>query len=126
MLHDLQRDFAAMALGASRDGLATALNGTQARRLAGLAIYRNNILSSLSDALADTFPAVQQIGGRAFFSPACAQDYIKAYPTANPVLDEYGAHFAEFLSAHDAASSLPLFERCRPARICLAASLSCG
>ena len=34
---------------------------------ARLAVYRNNVVSSLIDALADTFPVVQQLVGEEFF-----------------------------------------------------------
>lgn len=62
-----------------------------------LAVYRNNIFSSLTDALRETFPVVCRLVDERFFSYA-AHEFIAAHPPKRPSLTEYGGAFADFLA----------------------------
>lgn len=81
-----------------------AWNGSDpARRLA---VYRNNVISSLIDALADTFPVVQQLVGTEFFR-AMAAVFVRRHPPRSRILAHYGDGFAAFVAGFDPAASLP-------------------
>lgn len=70
------------------------------------AIYRNNRLSTLTEALAATYPATQRILGETFFR-TMAREFISAHPPHSPVLLEYGHEFPDFMAAHEPAAALP-------------------
>jgi len=89
--------------------LAPALPGGQdasAREAAGLAVYRNNVRSSLSKALAESFPVVGKLVGEKFFK-AMAQEYFKAHPPASPMIRSYGGALPEFIEQFEPAKSVP-------------------
>jgi len=69
-------------------------------------IYRNNVSSGLSQALAIRFPATEAIVGKEFFA-AMAKAYIEREPPRSPVLLHYGASFADFVAAFRPAQGLP-------------------
>ena len=73
---------------------------------ARLAVYRNNVFNSLIDALADTFPVVQQLVGEDFFR-AMAQVFVQTSPPASPLLAGYGEGFAGFVEGFAPARELP-------------------
>ncbi|MEO4047704.1 DNA-binding domain-containing protein [Pseudomonas sp. CAU 1711] len=70
------------------------------------AIYRNNVVSSLIDALADTYPVTQAMVGEAFFR-AMARLFVRAQPPRSPVLALYGDGFADFIEGFAPAARLP-------------------
>jgi hypothetical protein len=103
-------DFAATFASALLDpatpcpsGLTT-WNGSDAAQRFG--VYRNNVTVSLIDAVADTFPVVQQLVGEAFFR-VMAGEFVRRSPPASPVLAWYGDTFAEFIAAFPPASGVP-------------------
>lgn len=69
-------------------------------------IHRNNVVVSLIDALASTYPVVQQLVGEPFFR-AMAQVYATRHPPASPVLVHYGATFPAFIAAFAPAQGVP-------------------
>lgn len=69
------------------------------------AVYRNNVMSGLTAALAAGFPAVQAIVGEDFFA-ALAQAYIRQHPPRSPVLLEYGDGFGDFIAGFAPAADL--------------------
>ncbi|MDP1693023.1 MAG: DNA-binding domain-containing protein [Burkholderiaceae bacterium] len=73
---------------------------------ARLAVYRNNVVSSLIDALAETFPVVQALVGVEFFR-AMAAVFVRRQPPRSPVLASYGEGFPAFIEAFAPAASLP-------------------
>ncbi|WP_394791079.1 DUF2063 domain-containing protein [Rhodoferax sp.] len=85
------------------DGLATWNGSDPAQRFA---IYRNNVTVSLIDALAATFPAVQQLVGEDFFR-AMARLFVQAQPPRSKVMAWYGAGFADFIEGFAPAASVP-------------------
>ena len=69
-------------------------------------IYRNNVVVSLVDALAQTFPVVQQLVGEDFFR-AMARLFVQAHPPRTRVLVWYGADLATFVDNFEPAASVP-------------------
>lgn len=70
------------------------------------AVYRNNVQSSLINALADTYPVVAQLVGDEFFR-AMAALYVRACPPRSAVLSDYGHDFAAFVEGFPPAAGLP-------------------
>ena len=81
-----------------------AWNGSDPTRR--LAVYRNNVVASLIDALADTFPVVQELVGVAFFR-AMAGVFVRRAPPRSRILAYYGSGFAEFIEGFEPARSVP-------------------
>lgn len=69
-------------------------------------IYRNNVMVSLIEALADTFPVVQTLVGEEFFR-AMAREFVRISPPVSPVLAYYGDEFPAFVERFPPAASLP-------------------
>jgi hypothetical protein len=62
------------------------------------AVYRNNVMVGLIDALSDTFPVVRRLVGDEFFR-AMAGVYARQEPPSSPILLHYGESFPDFLTA---------------------------
>ena len=73
---------------------------------AGLNVYRNNVMHSLSVALADIYPVVRALVGGEFFA-GLARTYVRTEPPVSPVLAEYGRSFPEFLESFEPARQAP-------------------
>lgn len=74
---------------------------------ARLAVYRNNVVSSLIDALASSFPVVQELVGTEFFR-AMAAVFVRQAPPRTRILAHYGGElFPLFIAGFEPASSLP-------------------
>jgi hypothetical protein len=101
-----QADFAACLLEPMRappPGLV-AWNGSDPA--ARLAVYRNNVVSSLIDALADTCPVVQAMVGVEFFR-AMASVFVRQQPPHSRLLVRYGEDFPEFIAGFAPARVVP-------------------
>ena len=70
-----------------------------------LAVYRNNIVASLTGVLEDVFPAVRRLVDERFFAYA-AHAVLTRQPPARACLTEYGEGFAPFLAAFPPARAL--------------------
>lgn len=70
------------------------------------AVYRNNVHSSLINALTASYPVTVQLVGDEFFR-AMAGLYVQASPPSSPLISEYGSTFADFIQAFDPAASVP-------------------
>jgi hypothetical protein len=73
---------------------------------ARFAVYRNNVVVSLVQALADAFPVVQRLVGDEFFA-AMAGVFVRAHPPRAPVLSDYGDGFADWIATFEPAAGLP-------------------
>lgn len=105
----LHNDFAAALLDPDAPAPAQARthNGSSVRQR--FAVYRNNVIVSLVDALADSFPVVQSLVGTDFFR-AMARAFVLASPPsagAHRVLARYGEGFASFIAGFEPAAALP-------------------
>ena len=95
-LLELQQSLRAQLLGDAAPEAASA---------ARLAIYRNTCITTLSNVLRLSFPAVQRLVGAEFFEGA-AREFIRRDPPASPCLNDYGANLPAFLAAFAPASTL--------------------
>lgn len=62
-----------------------------------LAVYRNNVAVSLTEALARRFPVIRRLVGEAYFAPL-ARLHAETDGPRSPVLAEWGGGFAAFLA----------------------------
>ena len=69
-------------------------------------VYRNNVMVSLIDALADTYPVVQMLVGEDFFR-AMARVFAQTKPPRTEVMAYYGRDFADFITSFPPAASVP-------------------
>lgn len=100
-----QRAFARALVGAGAPpaGLATWNGSDPAQRFA---IYRNNVIVSLVDALADAFPVVAELVGPDFFR-AMAREFARAHPPRSAILARYGDALPAFVERFAPARALP-------------------
>lgn len=70
------------------------------------AVYRNNVTSSLIDALEEGFPATQEILGPRYFR-ALAAEFVRKYPPESPLLSLYGTFFPAFLRLFPPLACMP-------------------
>lgn len=101
-----QADFAAALLAPERPcppGLR-AWNG--ADPAARFAVHRNNVVGSLVDAVADTYPVVHALVGETFFR-AMAALFVRRHPPRSRVLAHYGSAFAAFVADFEPARNVP-------------------
>lgn len=94
--------FAAALLDRNADAYPSGLDASSSRRFR---VYRNNVHSSLIDALADAYPVVHRLVGDEFFS-AMSREYILTERKRESTLALYGAGFPSFIEAFEPASSL--------------------
>ena len=70
------------------------------------AVYRNNVVVSLVEALMSGFPSLVPLVGETFFR-AVARAYAVAHPPNSPLMLFYGEGFAAFLETFEPTKSLP-------------------
>lgn len=102
----LQAEFARAVRDPARpvpDALASSRGVRPVRRFA---VYRNNVVVGLVDALRTRFPATERIVGSDFFV-FMARAFISACPPESPVLTLFGDRLPEFLAGFEPASELP-------------------
>lgn len=71
-----------------------------------LQIYRNNIFSSLTRALLDTYPIIVELTGEDF-SRQLMWDFILENPPQEACLSRYGGELAPFIESFSTAKNLP-------------------
>lgn len=69
-------------------------------------VYRNNVITSLVDAMAVGFPAVFRLLGEQYFR-ALAAAYARSHPPDSPVLFHYGDHFPAFIKGFEPLKDCP-------------------
>lgn len=70
-----------------------------------LAIYRNNVMHSLTEALGELYPVVKRLIGDDCFKGA-AIDYVRENPPQHAALLHYGESFSQFLGSFKACQAL--------------------
>ncbi|XVO88746.1 HvfC/BufC N-terminal domain-containing protein [Pseudomonas palleroniana] len=85
------------------DGLFSSNGADPASRFV---VYRNNVHSSLINALVAAYPVTLQLVGEAFFR-AMAGLFVQACPPTSPLISEYGSAFAAFIEDFEPAASVP-------------------
>jgi hypothetical protein len=71
-----------------------------------LAIYRHNVFSTLRGALADLYPLVQRIVGRARFNEL-ADTFIRDQPSTSGDLNDYGSAWPQYLTTDPRTQDVP-------------------
>jgi len=74
--------------------------------MARFTIYRNNVILSLSIAVADTFPVVKRLVGDEHFKKATIV-FVRHHPPQHSSLMFYGKEFIKFIKTWPAFSALP-------------------
>jgi hypothetical protein len=101
-----QAEFAATLLDPARPCPAGLVAWNRSDPSARLAVHRNNVVSSLIDALAETFVVVQALVGGEFFR-AMASVFVRQCPPRSRLLATYGEAFAPFIETFAPAAALP-------------------
>lgn len=101
---DFTTAFEASLKGATLPPGVTACAPDEAERR--FAVYRNNVASSLTEALARRFPVIQRLVGPEFFA-AMARFYAEAHRPRSPVLLEWGDSFPDFLAGFPPLQAYP-------------------
>ncbi|GMV54337.1 MAG: hypothetical protein AMXMBFR6_01420 [Betaproteobacteria bacterium] len=112
-----QADFAAALLDPERPCPANLVAWNGSDPSARFAVYRNNVVFSLIEALADTFPVARRMVGTEFFRSMAAA-FVRGHPPHSCVLAQYGEAFpdfvADFVTHFAPAGELPyLADLCR-------------
>ncbi|MDX1486810.1 MAG: DNA-binding domain-containing protein [Acidiferrobacterales bacterium] len=104
-LRNLQLAFAWELYGPTSLDVASRIraNGLSGERR--LQVYRNNMSTSLTEALRAIYPVVQRLVGEEFFRHA-ARHYIRRHPSRSGNLHDSGDKFPLFLAAFPAAREL--------------------
>lgn len=105
-LAQLQSAYRAYLVSGDAAPLAPAIVADSFDAAERLAIYRNNFLISLTEALKANFPVTLQLLGGDFFEQA-ARRFVLAHPPQQPCLFEYGAAFADYLRDLPQLGSMP-------------------
>jgi hypothetical protein len=106
MFADIQTDFARALLDPDLpppDAVTAHTGGPPQKRFA---VYRNNVVVSLVNALRAKFPAIERIVGDEFFA-AMARVFVTAHPPRSKILHTYGDDFGDFIAAFEPAAELP-------------------
>ncbi|MGE5145517.1 MAG: putative DNA-binding domain-containing protein [Candidatus Eiseniibacteriota bacterium] len=105
-LRSIQAQFRAASLKGAAPALAAVVVAGGIDPARRLQIHRNHLRTTLTDALAATFPTVEALVGAEFFR-TLARDFIAVEPPGAPCLFEYGATLPNFIAVHPACRSLP-------------------
>lgn len=103
---DMQEAFAAALFDSSVAPPAFIAASDSVDRADRFAIYRNNVIVGLTDALRSRFPVTARLVGEEFFA-ASARLFILDHLPENPVLIRWGDAYADFLATFEPAKSVP-------------------
>lgn len=102
----IQASFADALLDAEQPvpgALTSQATGSPRKRFA---VYRNNVMVGLIEALRTQFPATERIVGGEFFA-AMARVYVVTEPPRSPILLHHGNGFPAFIEQFEPAAELP-------------------
>ncbi len=105
-LRETQSRFAHMLLSGDVEAIKPDIVDYGPWTEARCAVYRNNVLASLTEALADTFPVIKRLVGDGFFAYA-AHEFIRRAPPRVAMLSEFGRDFPAFLDTFPPAAGHP-------------------
>ncbi len=102
----LNLDFAAALRLAENDVPAGIVGPDHQVSVRRFGVYRNNVSSSLIEALGDNFPVVKMLVGQRFFEAVAQVYHRQNYPRV-PMLFRYGAEFPGFLEDFEPVQDVP-------------------
>lgn len=106
MFADIQHAFADALLDPDRPVPTAVTSHNTTAPLKRFAVYRNNVVVSLIEAIRSRFPAVERIVGDEFFT-AMARVFVTGHPPRSPILMTYGEDFPDFIAGFAPAADLP-------------------
>ncbi len=106
MLHELQRNFASVALKNITAPLLPNIEDVAGGKERRLGVYHANTINSLIEVLASAYPVTQRIVGERFFN-ALAKSFIESNPPQQPTLFRYGDALGDFLDGFAPAQGVP-------------------
>lgn len=101
----MQNDFASALLDPGRPLPAGLTSHSTRHPHKRFAVYRNNVIVSLVEALRAKFPATERIVGEEFFR-AMARVFVAAHPPRCKILHRYGDDLGDFIAAFEPAAEL--------------------
>jgi hypothetical protein len=105
MLRERQQQFAA-AVFDDAETIHAHLRADRFTPAQHMQIYRNNVVASLTAALAAVYPVVQRLVGEGFFRYG-AHEYLRTHRPHSGNLHDFGDAFAAFLAQFTPAAGLP-------------------
>jgi Putative DNA-binding domain len=96
-LRDIQRGFAAGIFSDDASLIQRRIGPSRFGAARHLQVYRNNVYTSLTDALEAVYPVVARLVGADCFR-GCGYHYVRYAPPASGNLHDFGAQFADFLA----------------------------
>lgn len=101
-----QTDFTRAILDPARDTPTGLTNPDGVPATKRFDVYRNNVVVSLTDALATAFPVIFKLVGEQFFN-AMAGVYLRQHPPSSPLMMFYGDTMPAFLTGFAPVAKLP-------------------
>lgn len=105
-LAEIQSQFRNAMLSGGTGGLESSIVASAPGAEPRLGIYRNNVFSSLIEALGALYPVIKRLVGEEFFS-ATAREFCQGFPPVHGRMIDYGAEFPEFIRTFEPAATLP-------------------
>lgn len=106
MFAPIQADFARALLDPDRAIPEAVTSHTTRHPRKRFAVYRNNVVVGLVNALRAKFPATERIVGPDFFA-AMSRVFVAVHPPRSKILHTYGEDFGDFIAAFEPAAELP-------------------
>ena len=106
MFAAVQKEFADALLDPDRPAPDSITSHTARHPQKRFAVYRNNVIAGLINALRSKFPVAERIVGDEFFV-AMARLFVSAHPPRSKILHRYGDDFGDFIAAFPPAAGLP-------------------
>ncbi len=104
-LRDLQQAFTQEIFQETGPGISHAIRANGLSGVRRLQIYRNNMVTSLTEALQAIYPVIQRLVGEGFFAYA-ANQYLHQHPSTSGNLHDFGHAFSEFLRTFEPTSTM--------------------